>query len=65
MRGCLRDILSYHQRVAGSQTGPAVDARLLDLLPKNPELLDIFAPFLAPAQVAKFAQQIATDHAKT
>jgi len=65
MRGCLRDIWSYQQRTAGSQSGPAVDARLLDLLPKNPELLDYLAPFLTPEQVAKIAQQIATDHAKT
>jgi hypothetical protein len=64
IRGILSEILAFHQGSGGPQAGPAVDQRLLQFLRKNPDSMNLFAPYLTTEQAAQLLQEAANGNAQ-
>jgi hypothetical protein len=65
IRGTIRDMMAYHTRGSGSQSGAGVDNRLLDMLPGNAELMKLITPFLSADQVDQVAKGTMDGSSKT
>jgi hypothetical protein len=58
IRASLNDILQHHERAKSSHQRSAIaDADILDLMGRDPRILNMLEPLLTDEQIAMFAQQ--------